>query len=88
MSKNEDVKNDRDPLDPPQVPAEIPAGLDRRKFIMRGAVISAAAVMTGCSTAETEKKGPPPAARIRRTGGQRLLRPVRLPSRCLPTCTW
>jgi hypothetical protein len=62
MAKNEDVKDDRDPLDPPQVPSEIPAGLDRRKFIMRSAVISAAAVMTGCSTAETEKKGPPPAA--------------------------
>jgi hypothetical protein len=57
MSTREDVKdNDRDPLDPSAiVPSEIPAGLDRRKFIMRGAVISAAAVMNGCTRSETEK---------------------------------
>ena len=50
MSKNEDVKHeDRDPFDPPALAeSEIPAGLDRRKFIMRSAVISAAAVMNGC----------------------------------------
>ena len=64
MSKREDVRdNDRDPLGPsPQVPSEIPAGVDRRKFIMRGAVISAAAVMNGCTRVETEKAAPPPAA--------------------------
>src|SRR5213076_2929755 len=64
MSKREDVrKDDRDPLDPSaQVPSEIPAGLDRRKFIMRSAVISAAAVMNGCARSETEQKAPPPAA--------------------------
>jgi len=64
MSKREDVKDDdRDPLDPSaQMPSEIPAGLDRRKFIMRSAVISAAAVMNGCTRAETEKNAPPPAA--------------------------
>jgi L-serine dehydratase len=45
-----------------QVPSEIPAGLDRRKFIMRSAVISAAAVMNGCTRAETERTAPPPAA--------------------------
>jgi L-serine dehydratase len=63
MSKREDEKDDaRDALDPsPQVP-EIPAGLDRRKFIMRSAVISAAAVMTGCTRTETEKTAPPPVA--------------------------
>ncbi len=63
MSTREDVKdNERDPLDPAAiVPSEIPAGLDRRKFIMRGAVISAAAVMNGCSRAETERTAPPPA---------------------------
>ena len=63
MSTREDVKdNDRDPLDPSAiVPSEIPAGLDRRKFIMRGAVISAAAVMNGCTRSETEKTAPPPA---------------------------
>src|SRR4029078_5354741 len=62
MSSNEDGRDDnRDPLDPsPQVPSEIPVGLDRRKFIMRSAVISAAAVMTGCSRADTEKAAPPP----------------------------
>ena len=55
MSKREDERHDaRDPLDPAaQVPSEIPTGLDRRKFIMRSAVISAAAVMNGCSRAET-----------------------------------
>ena len=64
MSKREDVKDDDlDPLGPsPQVPSEIPAGVDRRKFIMRGAVISAAAVMNGCTKSETEQKAPPPAA--------------------------
>jgi L-serine dehydratase len=60
---NQDVKDDfRSSLDPsPQVP-EIPTGLDRRKFIVRSAVISAAAVMTGCARSEAEIKGPPPAA--------------------------
>ena len=63
MSNREDVKDDdRGPLDPsPQVP-EIPTGFDRRKFIMRSAVISAAAVMNGCARSETEQKAPPPAA--------------------------
>jgi L-serine dehydratase len=64
MSKREDVRDDdRDPLDPSAlVPSEIPTGLDRRKFIMRGAVISAAAVMNGCTRAETERAAPPAAA--------------------------
>ena len=64
MSKNEHVKDDdRDALEPSaQVPSEIPAGLDRRKFIMRSAVISAAAVMNGCTRSETERTAPPPAA--------------------------
>ncbi len=51
------------PLGPSaQVPSEIPKGLDRRKFIMRSAVISAAAVMNGCTRSETERTAPPPAA--------------------------
>ncbi len=51
----------QDPLDPAaQVPAEIPAGFDRRRFIMRSAVISAAAVLTGCTRPETESKAPAP----------------------------
>src|SRR4051812_11826232 len=62
MSNREDVKDD-DPFDPSaQVPSDIPSGLDRRKFIMRSAVISAAAVMNGCTRSETEQKAPPPAA--------------------------
>ena len=63
MSKRDDERDDdRDPLDPSaQVPSEIPSGLDRRKFIMRSAVISAAAVMNGCSRSETERTAPPPA---------------------------
>ena len=63
MSNRDDVKNDfRGPLDAsPQVP-EIPTGVDRRKFIVRSAVISAAAVMNGCARSETEQKAPPPAA--------------------------
>src|SRR5262245_23064490 len=63
MSKRENVRDDdRDPLPPAQVPSEIPAGVDRRKFIMRSAVISAAAVMNGCTRAETEQNAPPPTA--------------------------
>jgi hypothetical protein len=64
MSNRDDVKDDdRDPLGPlAQVPTEIPTGVDRRKFIMRSAVISAAAVMNGCARSETEQKAPPPAA--------------------------
>ena len=63
MSNRDDVKDvSRDPLDPSALlPSEIPTGIDRRKFILRSAVISAAAVMTGCSRLETEQKAPPPA---------------------------
>jgi L-serine dehydratase len=50
-----------DPLDPVAlVPVEIPAGFDRRRFMMRSAVISAAAVLTGCTRSETESKAPAP----------------------------
>jgi L-serine dehydratase len=64
MSNRDDVKVPaHDPLDPSAaMPSEIPTGLDRRKFILRSAVIGAAAVMTGCSRNETEQKGPPAAA--------------------------
>ena len=63
MSKIKDVRDDdRAPLDPSaEVPSEIPTGVDRRKFIMRSAVIGAAAVMNGCTRSETEQKAPPPA---------------------------
>ena len=64
MANREIVRDDtRDALDPSgQEPPSIPPGLDRRKFLFRGAVISAAAVMNGCTRADTEKNAPPPAA--------------------------
>jgi L-serine dehydratase len=52
----------QDPLDAATQVPEVPTGFDRRKFIMRSAVISAAAVMNGCTRAETEKSAPAPAA--------------------------
>jgi L-serine dehydratase len=41
---------------------DIPAGVDRRTFLMRNALIGSVAVMTGCSTSDTEKvaAAPPP----------------------------
>ena len=79
MSKKEDVRDDRGMLDPsPEVPSEIPTGLDRRKFIMRSAVISAAAVMNGCTRAETSE--PPLRQRLkphrRRRARRGACRPV------------
>ncbi len=63
MSKREDEREDtRDPFDPSAQVPSVPTGLDRRKFIMRSAVISAAAVMNGCARSETEQKAPPPVA--------------------------
>ena len=52
----------QDPLDTATQVPEVPTGFDRRKFIMRSAVISAAAVMNGCTRSETESKAPAPAA--------------------------
>jgi L-serine dehydratase len=46
-------------------PADVPAEVDRRAFLMRSAAISAAAVMTGCSVSEKAKEvgtTPPPKA--------------------------
>src|SRR5215510_6572375 len=61
MSEEHNDKDD--PLGNPEdlISAEVPAGVDRRKFIFRSAVISAAAVLNGCSREETERKAPPPA---------------------------
>ena len=71
MSKKEDERPDVKPgstnhretmtvrirFDPAaHVPLEVPPGFDRRRFIMRSAVISAAAVLTGCTRSETESK--------------------------------
>jgi len=68
MSNEKDAKPDDadDPIDPlgsadKALSPEVPAGVDRRKFIFRSAVISAAAVLNGCSRTETEQKAPPPA---------------------------
>ena len=41
---------------------QLPAGLDRRTFMMRSAVLGAAAVITGCSPAEKKEAVPAPAA--------------------------
>ena len=64
MSDRENEKPNvkgQDPFDPAsQTLPEIPTGLDRRKFLVRSAVISAAAVMNGCTKSETEAKAPPP----------------------------
>src|SRR5262245_39094864 len=62
MSEEHNDKDD--PLGSPTdlIPAAIPTGVDRRKFIVRSAVISAAAVMNGCTRSETERTAPPPAA--------------------------
>jgi L-serine dehydratase len=52
-------KTDRDNVFPPEMDPteiEVPAGVDRRGFLMRSAVVGAAAVITGCSPAA------PPAA--------------------------
>ena len=52
------VESEQDPG-----PAETPSGVGRRVFMMRSAVVGAAAVMTGCSRTEMEKVPPPtPAA--------------------------
>jgi L-serine dehydratase len=42
-------------------PADVPAGVDRRTFMMRSAVIGAAAVMTGCSKSSPEQIAAAPA---------------------------
>src|SRR5689334_18416658 len=35
---------------------DIPEGVDRRAFLMRSALISSVAVMTGCSVSDTERR--------------------------------
>jgi L-serine dehydratase len=64
MSDEKDAKPDDKVLLP-----EVPAGLDRRKFIMRSAVISAAAVLNGCSREATERTAPPPAPAVPEPAG-------------------
>jgi L-serine dehydratase len=55
------MSNEKDPKPDETLVPEVPAGVDRRKFIMRSAVISAAAVLNGCTRTETERTAPPPA---------------------------
>ena len=43
------------PTEPEFVGAEVPAGVDRRTFMMRSAVISSAAVITGCTPTEKQQ---------------------------------
>ena len=61
MSEEHNDKDDPLGSSEDLISAEVPAGVDRRKFIFRSAVISAAAVLNGCSRAETERTAPPPA---------------------------
>jgi L-serine dehydratase len=65
------MKSEKNPTGLSILPAEdlfsqeVPSGVDRRAFFMRSATISAAAVLTGCSTADKAKQvgtTPPPAA--------------------------
>jgi L-serine dehydratase len=76
MSNEKDAKPDGagDPVDSLGSPdkalvPDVPDGVDRRKFIMRSAVISAAAVLNGCTRTETERTAPPPAPATPETSG-------------------
>ena len=63
-----EAKKDSEPLFPPVTDLntiEVPAGVDRRAFLMRTAVVGAASVITGCSPAA------PPAANSRRAAAPR-----------------
>jgi L-serine dehydratase len=60
-TKPDDTGNPVDPLGSADNVSDVPAGLDRRKFLMRSAVISAAAVLNGCTREQTERTAPPPA---------------------------
>ena len=48
-------KNDSRLPVPDQNPTDVPPGLDRRAFMMRSAVVGAAAVIAGCSTSKEEQ---------------------------------
>ena len=62
--KSKDHRDQTGILSPQKLdPNEIPSGVDRRAFLMRSALISSVAVMTGCSASETERRAaaaPPP----------------------------
>jgi len=67
-----DPKHEQDPLLPMGIESheELPAGVDRRTFMMRSAVLGAAAVITGCAPAEKKAAAPAPAAEAPRPAGQ------------------
>jgi hypothetical protein len=44
--------------------ADILAGVDRREFMMRSAVIGATAVIAGCSKTELDARNPPAAGAL------------------------
>ena len=44
--------------------SDVPAGVDRRAFMMRSAVFGATAVLTGCGPSTPETAAPPPAAAL------------------------
>ncbi len=50
---------------------EVPSGVDRRTFMMRSAVIGAAAVITGCSVSDKKEQAaaPAPAAAPQKPAG-------------------
>ena len=43
-------------------PTDVPAGVDRRAFLMRSAVVGAVAAITGCAPSEPQKAAAPPPA--------------------------
>jgi L-serine dehydratase len=51
-------------------PADIPAGVDRRTFMMRSAVVGAAAVITGCSVPAKKEDAAAPVAAPPKPAGQ------------------
>jgi L-serine dehydratase len=57
-------RNNPEPIPPDAsdlVPSDVPAGVDRRSFMMRSAVIGAAAVISGCSPSTPEPAAARPA---------------------------
>jgi L-serine dehydratase len=70
MSNSDDINGGgSDLFDPEPRLATVPAGLDRRKFLMRSAVISATAVMTGCERSDVERRAPAATAEGKQRGG-------------------
>ncbi len=65
-------RDDVDLFHPGEVPdpIEVPAGVDRRAFMMRSAVVGAAAVITGCSAPEKKEEAAAPAAAPPKPAGQ------------------